>query len=86
MTDRGAGEDTRRLHTCHARDCDQRVPPKMFMCKRHWYMLPKRMRDAVWDAYVPGQEQRMDPTDEYLVVTQRCIEFVAVSEEKRHVG
>src|SRR5581483_6888504 len=46
-------------HTCHAMACDAHVPPKMFMCKRHWYMLPKVMRNAVWEEYVFGQEDRM---------------------------
>lgn len=69
-----------REHTCHARGCEVAVPPRMFMCKRHWYMLPKPMRDAVWDAYVPGQERRMDPTDAYFAVTHDAIEWLAAQE------
>lgn len=42
-------------HTCHAAGCEARVPPEMFMCKRHWFMLPKRIRDRIWAAYRPGQ-------------------------------
>ncbi len=67
-------------HTCHADSCQVHVPPKMFMCKKHWYMLPKAMRDEVWLTYALGQELRMDPSDEYLEVTQRCIDFVAAKE------
>lgn len=70
-------------HTCHAEGCDLVVPPKMFMCRRHWFTLPKRMRDAVWDVYVPGQEIRKDPTDEYLAITGDCIEYVAIKEGRR---
>jgi predicted SPOUT superfamily RNA methylase MTH1 len=49
----------------------------MFMCKRHWFMLPKAMRDRVWEHYVPGQEVRKDPTEEYLFVTLECVNYVA---------
>lgn len=77
----------RRLpHYCHARECEVRVPPAMFMCKKHWYTLPKPMREAVWGAYTPGQEIRMDPTDDYVNVVHRAIEWLAVKEGLRHVG
>jgi hypothetical protein len=64
-------------HTCHAKGCNAKVPPRMFMCRRHWYMLPKATRDAVWAAYVPGQERRKDPSAEYLDVAHRAIEWLA---------
>lgn len=28
-------------HTCHADMCAAVVPPKMFMCRTHWYMVPE---------------------------------------------
>lgn len=67
-------------HTCHARGCDVPVPPKMFMCRAHWYSLPKSMRDAVWAEYRTGQEVRKDPTDAYLIVTRECIDWLAAKE------
>jgi hypothetical protein len=70
-------------HTCHARGCEVRVPPRMFMCKSHWFALPKSMRDAVWDAYSPGQERRMDPSREYLDVTRAAINWLADRESAR---
>lgn len=70
-------------HLCHAEDCDVEVPPRIFMCKTHWFMLPKQLRDALWAEYVPGQEIRKDPTREYLNVTRRCINFVAAKEGRR---
>lgn len=67
-------------HTCHARSCKTAVPPKMFMCKKHWYMLPKEMRDLVWALYRPGQEVSKDPSREYLEHAQACIDWVARKE------
>lgn len=68
-------------HVCHATGCDTHVPPRMFMCKRHWYMLTKAERDSLWAVYVPGQERRMDPSDEYLDTAMRLVAVVAEREE-----
>lgn len=67
-------------HTCHAINCTQAVPPRLFMCRRHWYMVPKPLRDALWAAYVPGQERRKDPTPEYLDAAMVCVAAVATAE------
>jgi hypothetical protein len=67
-------------HTCHATGCQTEVPPKLFMCRKHWFRLPKEMRDLVWENYVPGQEIRKDPTPEYLNIVQRCIRFIERAE------
>lgn len=50
------------------------------MCKRHWFMVPKPLRDGLWDAYRPGQERRMDPSPKYLLAAARCVHAVAVKE------
>lgn len=68
-------------HTCHAKGCDERVPPRMFMCRRHWYTLPKATRNAVWAVYVPGQEVRKDPSEEYIRVASDAVTWLA-----RHEG
>lgn len=66
-----------REHSCHAYGCDTTVPPKMFMCLRHWRMLPKAMQREVWGAYRPGQEIDKQPSALYLAVTRRAIAFIA---------
>lgn len=55
----------------------------MFMCKPHWLALPKSIRDSVWLVYVPGQEDRMDPSDDYLDVAHNAIEWLARKEGHR---
>jgi hypothetical protein len=59
-------------HECHAIGCHVRVPPRMFMCRMHWYMLPAEHRARIWAAYVPGQEVRKDPSEEYLAVAEEA--------------
>ena len=69
-------------HTCHARNCKTPVPPKKFMCRKHWFMLPKEMRDKVWALYRPGQERSKDPSMEYLNHAMECINYIAAQEAK----
>lgn len=71
---RSQGQD--RHHTCHWPGCQVQVPPAMWGCKPHWFKLPKRLRDAIWAAYVPGQEKRMDPSPEYLAVAHEVQEWI----------
>lgn len=72
----------RPQHTCHAARCPLPVPPQMFMCRRHWRMIPKRMQRELWAVYVPGQEERKDPSREYLQVAKRLVHYVAEKEDR----
>lgn len=67
-------------HTCHAENCIVPVPPKMLMCRKHWYMVPATLRRAVWAEYRPGQEIDKRPSSEYLSVMRAAIEAVAEKE------
>lgn len=69
-------------HTCHAKGCQVPVAPKMLMCRKHWYMIPKPLRDAVWAEYRPGQEIDKRPSAEYLKVMRAAIAAVAEKERK----
>lgn len=69
-------------HLCHAKGCTIPVPPKMLMCKRHWYMVPINIQRKVWLHYRPGQEIDKRPTREYLEVMQEAIDHVAMQEGK----
>lgn len=55
-----------RSHHCHWPGCDAEVPPAKWGCYKHWMMLPKRLRDTIWDAYEPGQEASLTPSREYV--------------------
>lgn len=67
-------------HTCHAVNCRVAVPPRLHMCRRHWFMVPFRLRAALLRAYVPGQERRMDPSAVYLRAAAACVRSVAEAE------
>jgi hypothetical protein len=54
----------------------------MFMCQKHWFSLPERMRKKLWNLYTPGQEVTKDPSLEYLDHALACINHVAALEER----
>lgn len=64
-------------HTCHAHGCDKRVPPSMFACKPHWFALPKKIRDAIWREYRPGQENDKEPSARYMAVQRLAVSHTA---------
>lgn len=69
-------------HTCHATGCSVAVPPEMLMCKRHWFMLPKPLRDRVWRTYRRGQCDDWEISHDYAEAARRAVEYVARREGK----
>ena len=41
-------------HECPAPVCTERIDPDMLMCPRHWHVVPKPLRKAVWIAWRHG--------------------------------
>lgn len=64
-------------HACHAHGCSTPVPPKMVMCRAHWYAVRKAVRDAIWHEYRPGQEDDKKPSLRYMAVQQLAIAELA---------
>lgn len=63
-------------HTCHARECNVVVDPKLFMCRKHWLMLPSLYRRAILRSYRPGQEVDKRPSTIYLQMAKDAIKVV----------
>lgn len=64
-------------HKCHARGCNVSIHPKFFACPKHWKMLTQSHRTAIWQNYRPGQERDKNPSERYLEVARRAIEYIA---------
>ncbi|WP_176470376.1 hypothetical protein [Mycobacterium avium] len=69
-------------HTCHAQRCPVEVPPAMFMCQPHWFMVPPPLREALKGSYRPGQENDKQPSAEYLAIARAAIDAVAHKESR----
>lgn len=72
-----------RRHHCHWPGCAEQVPPAMWGCKRHWFMLPVQLRNRIWATYRPGQEITMDPSREYLTAADAVQAWIQRRESGR---
>lgn len=39
------------MHICPKPECGAEVMDEMFACKKHWFELPRPIRDEIWRAY-----------------------------------
>ena len=65
-----------RNHTCHWPGCRKQVPPALWGCKKHWYMLPANIRSLIWAAYKPGQEKTMTPSVSYIEAAEKAQQWI----------
>jgi hypothetical protein len=63
------------LHTCHWPGCSEEVPPSLFMCKSHWFALPRPLRRAIWISYRRGQERDKNPSPEYSAAARAALDW-----------
>lgn len=40
---------------CPVAGCNERIDPTRLMCRRHWYRVPRPLRDRVWATWRSGQ-------------------------------
>lgn len=57
-------------HHCHWPGCNKRVPAAVWGCKRHWFLLPRVLRNRIWDTFRPGQEVSKTPSAEYVAAAK----------------
>lgn len=70
-------------HRCHAQHCPTEVPPALFMCRRHWLMVPPALRASIKQTFRPGQEVDKNPSAEYLTFATAAIAEVAHKEARQ---
>lgn len=54
----------------------------MWGCKPHWFKLPKRLRDRIWDTYEIGQEIDLSPSPEYLDAAHEVQEWIRAAADE----
>jgi hypothetical protein len=68
-----------RPHACHWPRCERQVPPAAWGCREHWFRLPKEIRARIWNAYIVGQENTLNPSYEYLEAANAAQEWIKVN-------
>jgi hypothetical protein len=44
-----------RADRCPIPGCHDQIDPTRLMCRSHWYLVPKQIRDRVWATWQSGQ-------------------------------
>lgn len=57
------------VHECPYPGCAEQVDASRLACRRHWYALPKDVRDRIWASYKPDQTI-LTASGEYLDALQ----------------
>lgn len=69
-------------HACHHPSCTTEIPPRLYACRAHWFMLPAGIKMAILHTYKPGQEITKTPSAEYLKATKLAKAWYLQKEEK----
>jgi hypothetical protein len=40
---------------CPVTGCGNQIDPSRLMCRAHWYLVPKQLRDRVWATWRSGR-------------------------------
>ncbi len=67
-------------HHCHAFGCEVPTRPTLFVCARHWALVPKVEQQAILDAYRPGQCKDKRPSKAYTTAALRARLSIARAE------
>jgi hypothetical protein len=68
-------------HHCHWPGCTKLCTPAQWGCTKHWFMLPKHLRNEIWKAYRPGQENSKDPSSSYLTVARKVRQWILLYQQ-----
>lgn len=63
-------------HYCKAPGCKQKVDNCFLMCHKHWYMVPREIRNEIWRTYQPMSWGDLDLFERYVRATEQAIESI----------
>ncbi len=75
------------LSRCPAIGCEMPTNPGMFMCRPHWFGLPKPIRDRVyqcWRAYL--RDRQSEQLIDHAEICDEAIRFTAEKEGRAPPG
>lgn len=56
--------------TCRAPGCTAQVAPSKGMCRRHWFQVPKPIRDSIWHWYRRYRDKSISPEEQIDAIRQ----------------
>lgn len=73
-------------HKCHWPECRKEVPPRLWGCNQHWFMLPAVLRGRIQRAYVPGQEWTKQPSPAYVDAAKKVRKWINEHQDLNQQG
>ncbi len=73
----GAAATASDRRCCAATGCSERIPPHLLMCRVHWKLVGRDVRQRVMRHYQIGQERRGDASEAYRAAAAEAIRQVA---------
>lgn len=64
---------------CAVPRCERPIDPSRLMCRAHWYMVPKEVRDRVWATWRSG---RAAHSDEHRAAVRQAVVAVLAAVSK----
>lgn len=46
------------MNKCHAEGCKRPVKEGLYMCAKHWKLVPKRMKAVIYKEYRLGRDKK----------------------------
>src|SRR5579872_2380921 len=68
------------LDHCAAYGCKAEVGFHKLMCRKHWYMVPPKLRNQIYDICTPGESVDSNNSDAWLKLAVAACLAVAVAE------
>lgn len=75
------------LHTCAAKNCPREVHKRFFMCRPHWFRIPKHLRHDLSNLWHIITDKTTPPVArahadiEYRAAREEAVRLVALREE-----
>jgi hypothetical protein len=62
---------------CNWPGCGVPVVSTAWVCSPHWFALPQRLRNKIWETYRPMREVTEAASKEYLAVVREIEDWIA---------
>jgi hypothetical protein len=72
------GDTTKKQgQTCRAIGCTRTLPPYVFMCRKHWRLVPGDLKREVWRNYTVAKAKGRQLSEEWDALIVKVVEAVA---------
>lgn len=71
---------------CPVPGCDEQIDPTHLMCRRDWHLVPRRLRDRVWQSWCSGSEAGSREHQQAVVKTIAAARIARLPRRRWHLA